>query len=218
MGDPVGELGGSRPNTWPTGEFVPGRWESSGDFLRFAPLSFSMSTRIESAHRPGQAEHSLHAYGLVDAVLGYVVFYVFVSRATPTVVELLVARLPDLSASAVRTGLAAALWFVLVVTLLDQLRKQVAAYRGRVPAGVPSESRALGYLGLVLGGGLVAAWTFDRAIEMGISLIRLVGTLDTSLFAPVEFVVMVVFFVTFGVASWALDRLVIGGVRSVVVR
>lgn len=59
-------------------------------------------------------------------------------------------------------------------------------------------------------------WTFETAVQAGIALIRIVGTLDSSAFVTVEFVVMVVFFVSFAAATHSLDRLVIGTVRRLI--
>lgn len=161
------------------------------------------------------------AYGPVDAALGFGLFYVLVDRATPVVVD--VAReVPGIDPSLVRFGLAAALWFVLTVTVVDQLRRQLAALgvgthdavdpdpASRAP---PTESVALAYLVLfVLGGGL--AWlTVERALETAVALIPAVAALDAGAFVSVDFAVMVVFFLSFAVATRSLDRLVVGGIR-----
>lgn len=166
---------------------------------------------------------SLPAYGAIDAVLGYVVFYVFVDRATPTVVDVVIAVLPDVSPSLVRLGLAGALWFILAVTLLDQIRRQLAALgvgsrddvsRAEQARGAPTDIQLVGYLVVLLLGGIIAAWTFEPAIRSGISLIRVVGTLDVTRFMFPEVVLMVVFFIAFAIATRALDRLLIGSVRK----
>src|SRR6056297_2245399 len=67
------------------------------------------------------------AYGPIDAVLGLVLFYVVVDRATPTVVDVFGEVLPDVSSSTVELGLAIFLWFVVAVTLIEQLRRQLIA-------------------------------------------------------------------------------------------
>lgn len=159
------------------------------------------------------------AYGPVEAALGFALFYVLVDRATPTVVDVISGALPP---SLVGLGLAAALWFVLAVTVLDQARRQLAALGvvgedrsgGRPDDRVaPSESRALAYLVGLLVGGLVAVWTYEGAVGTAVSLLRAVAALDAGAFATVEFVAMVAFFVSFGVATRSLDRLVVGGFR-----
>ncbi|WP_416841372.1 hypothetical protein [Haloferax sp. DFSO52] len=163
------------------------------------------------------------AYGPIDSVLSFVVFYIFVTRATPTIVDVF-SSITGLSPSAIGFGLAGFLWFILVVTLLDVVRRQFAAagFGSRQSteeqtrqAGVPSASRAVFYLVVVLVGGVVAVWSFEPAVAAGIGLIRMVGTLDTGAFDIVGFLVMILFFVSFGAATRALDRLVIGGVRAV---
>jgi hypothetical protein len=156
-------------------------------------------------------------------LLGYVVFYIFVDRATPTVVDVFTAALPDVSPSLVRLGLAGALWFILAVTLIDQLRRQLAALgvgsrddvsRAERSRGAPTDLRLVGYLVVLLLGGIVAVWTFEPAVRAGIAMIRIVGTLDVSGFVLLKFVLMVVFFVAFASATRALDRLIIGGIRK----
>lgn len=176
-----------------------------------------MSTHVDAGTPTGHARPFLPAYGPIDALLGFAVFYVFVDRATPTVVDVVTAALPGVTAGTVGFALAAALWFVLVVALLDQARRQLTALRETERRETPTtatEPRLLSYAALVLVGGVIAAWTFERAIEAGIAFIRAMATLEFGSLVPVELAVMVVFFVTFGVASWALDRLVIGGLRS----
>lgn len=185
-----------------------------------------MSTHVDAESRTGsRGGRYVPAYGPVDALLGYVLFYVVVDRATSTVVDVFGGLLTGLSPSAVRLGLAAFLWFVLVVTGIEQARRQLAALGvvgedrvGRAvwswTRAIPTEPQALAYLVLLVVGGLLAAWTFEGAIETAVSLIRVVGALDLEAFVLGEFLVMVVFFVSFEVATFALDRLLIGGVRE----
>ena len=162
------------------------------------------------------------AYGPVDAALGFALFYVIVDRATPTVVDVLTDVL-SVPPTLVGTGLAALLWFVLAVTVLDQARRQLAAlgvggYEGGWPnrpkPGVPSRELALAYFGGLVVGGLLAWWTFAPAVETAVSLIRVVAALDVGAFDLLAFLVMVVFFVSYAVATRSLDRLVVGGVRA----
>jgi hypothetical protein len=190
-----------------------------------------MNTHVESGPRTGSRdERYVPAYGPVDAVLGYALFYVVVDRATPTVVDVLAGALPGVSPSLVGLGLAALLWFVLAVTAIEQVRRQLAALgvvdgdatgwfarsgsRSRV---VPSEPRALAYLVLLVVGGLVATWTFDRAVETVVSLIPAVAAADVGAFATGEVLVLVAFVLAFEAATWALDRLLVGGVRALLI-
>lgn len=182
-------------------------------------MNTPVTTRSRTATRSGR---HVPAYGPVDAVLSFVVFYVFVERATPTVVDVLFGVL-DVAPSAIGFGLAALLWFVLAVTAIDQVRRQFAAlgvgsredvaraHRGRA---TPSEPQALAYVALLLVGGLVAYWTFEPAVRSGIDLIQFAATLDSAVFVPVDVVLMVVFFVAFAAATKSLDRLTIGAVRT----
>jgi len=173
---------------------------------------------METKKHGNRDQLPLLAYGPIDAALGYVVFYVFVDRATSTVVEVVSTAIPSMSPSVVRLGLAVLLWFILVVTFLDQLRRQLAALgfgsRGEQSRGAPTDLRLVGYLVALLLGGTIAAWTFEPAVQAGISLIWIVGTLDPTRFALLEFVLMIVFFVSFASATRALDRLIIGSIRK----
>lgn len=163
------------------------------------------------------------AYGPVDAALGFGLFYVVVDRATPTVVGEVTVAVAGVSPGAVQFGLAAFLWFVFAVTLVDQARRQLVALGvlrsdGRrawwpAPAGL-SGARAAGYLAVVVVAGVVAAWTFDTAVETAVALIPVVAALDAAAFPWGDFAVLVGFAVAFGIASHALDRLVVGGVRT----
>jgi hypothetical protein len=186
-----------------------------------------MNTHVDSGTEVGSRDgRYVPAYGPVDAVLGYALFYVVVDRATPTVVDVLGGVLGGVTAGSIRLGLAALLWFVLVVTVIDGARRQLAAL-GVVGDGepdrsvwspvIPSETQALAYVVLLALGGLVAAWTFESAVGTVVSLIRVVVTLDLGAFVLGEFLVMVVFFVSFEVAAYAADRLLVGGFRTMLV-
>ncbi|WP_410767396.1 hypothetical protein [Haloferax sp. DFSO60] len=167
---------------------------------------------------------SFPAYGPIDAAISYTVFYIFVEYATQTIVEAVTTVFPTVSPSSVRFGLAVFLWFILAVTLLDQIRRQLSALGGDAtddsrwynrPSGVPSGSWMVVYGVLTVVGGAIAYLTFDSALETGRVMIQLVATLDVSSFVPLDFIVLVVFFVSFGVATRSLDRLVIGGIRAI---
>lgn len=159
------------------------------------------------------------AYGPVNAALGYLLFYALVTRATPAAVEIIG---PLLGAGLVRLGLTAALWFILLVSLLEQLRRQLAAlgvghyrptyWRALSPA-VPSPGYLVAYLGLLLVGGAVAAWRLESALGTAVDLVRVVGRLELGALDVGAVVGLVVFFVAYGGASWAADRLLVGGIR-----
>jgi hypothetical protein len=184
-----------------------------------------MNTHVDSEtrrDRPVAGARYLPPYGPVDALLGYVLFYVVVDRVTPTVVAVAAELFPDVAPSAVQFALAAFLWFVLVVSTIDQLRRQLAALglgshsevdpdpTSRTP---PSEPMALvSLLGVVLGGAV--AWlSFDRGLEAVVTVVDAVVRLDVGSLLVVDLAVLLVFFVGYGVATWSLDRLVVGGLR-----
>jgi len=181
------------------------------------------STGYAGSHVGSREGRGLPAYGPVDAVLGYVLFYVLVDRATPTVVDVTTGALPSISPSTVGLGLALFLWFVLVVTAIDQVRRQLAAFGVGSDADVrraervrptPTRTQAALYLGLLVVGGVVAALTFEPALETAVSLIEIVAALDVGAFDLVAFVVITIFFVSYKAATWSADRLLVGGVRA----
>jgi hypothetical protein len=78
----------------------------------------------------------------------------------------------------------------------------------------PPSIRSAGYLVALAVGAAVAAVTVDPAIGTVVSLIRVLATLETAAFDPVAVLVMLVFFVAYGLATHALDRLVVDGLRA----
>ncbi|WP_458204575.1 hypothetical protein [Haladaptatus sp. NG-SE-30] len=182
-----------------------------------------MSTYVDAGSRTdSRSGRAIPAHGPLDAVLGFVLFYIVVDRATPTIVDVMTEVLPNVSPSLVGLGLASVLWFILVVTVIDQIRRQLAALGVGTHSAVSltetrttlTEAQALLYLALALVGSIVAVWTFDPAMETTVSMIRIVATIDVVAFVPADFVVMAIFFVSFGVTTRALDRLLIGGIRA----
>lgn len=182
-----------------------------------------MQTYADADRRiEGASGGHVPAYGPVEALFGYTLFYVVVDRATPTITATF-AEILAVPPSLVGLGLAVLLWFVLLATGFDQVRRQLAALgygshdavtRDADRFGTPSEGQALGYLALLLVGSVVVVWTFETALATTVSMIRIVTAVDPSGFVLEEIAVMVLFFVAFGVATRALDRLVIGGLRE----
>lgn len=169
---------------------------------------------------PRGSDRAFPAYGPVDAMLGYGLFVVVVERATPTVTTVF-ADVVSVSPALVGLGTAALLWFVFLVTAVEQCRRQLVAL-GVV--GTPSDEaetpalsgrRALGYLALAVGGGAVAAATADDALDATVGLIRAVSVVDAGAIGLGDVLLVAVFFVAFGLVTRALDRLVIGGLRAV---
>jgi hypothetical protein len=187
-----------------------------------------MNTTVTTQSDRGAAqEPGFPAYGPVEAVLGYAMFYVVIDRVTPAVVETFSVTVLDLSPSFVRFGLAAALWFVLAVTALDQVRRQLVALGvlgdGDDDPGLrlwsrvtPGSLRISGYAATFVVGTAVAAVTFERAIAALLALIPAVATADAVAVNLGGGLVLAVFFVAYGVATHSLDRLVVGTVRALV--
>ncbi|SNR24011.1 hypothetical protein SAMN06266787_101235 [Halorubrum ezzemoulense] len=124
-----------------------------------------------AARRVDEDDSQFPAHGPVEACLGYLLFYILVDRVTPPVFEAFGNTALCLPSSFVRFGLAAALWFVLVVTAVDQARRLAALgvgtyddpglrVRSRV---VPSSPRTTGYLLALIADTAVAMVTFDGA-------------------------------------------------------
>ncbi|OSP00139.1 hypothetical protein B9H04_10225 [Halorubrum ezzemoulense DSM 17463] len=124
-----------------------------------------------AARRVDEDDSQFPPHGPVEACLGYLLFYILVIRVTPAVVATSGDAALSLPSSFVRFGLAAALWFVLVVTAVDQARRLAALgvgtnddpglrVRSRV---VPSSPRTTGYLLALIADTAVAMVTFDGA-------------------------------------------------------
>jgi hypothetical protein len=160
------------------------------------------------------------AYGPVDAVLGYVLFYVVVELVTPAVVDVVTDALPGVSPGMVTSGLAAFLWFVLAVTVVDQIGRQVAAYRGRTDgtglwAHIPSETEATVATLAVVVGGALAASTFTAAMAALPDAVHALAAFDVAGLLALDVVTVVTFFASYAAATWGADRLLVGGVRTI---
>lgn len=196
----------------------------SSHFKMAAAVNSRMSTSVGSgSRRVSETNRHFPAYGPIDAVLGYILFYVLIDRVTPAIVTVFSETVLDLSSSFVRFGVAIVLWFILVVIIIDQTRRQLAAlgvftyddYQLRVWSRVtPSSVRTSGYLFAFFAGTVIAVRTFDRAVEVLLSLIPIVATVDVGAFDIVGLLEMIVFFLAYSIATHSLDRLLIGGIRA----
>ena len=82
-----------------------------------------MDTVISSeSYRLSGGDRQFPAYGPIEAILGYGLFYFLVERVTPAIVTVFSETVLDLAPSFIRFGLAVTLWFILIVTVIDQLR------------------------------------------------------------------------------------------------
>lgn len=182
-----------------------------------------MGSAVERDSPPDfNAARSFPAFGPIEATLGYGLFYVLVDRVTPAVIEVFSETVLDLPASLVGFGLAAGLWFVLAVTVFDQLRRQLAALgvlsvetdQLRLWSRLtPGPVRTGGYLLGLVGGSLVAWVTFDRAVNALLSLIPAVATIDVASIDLGGLVLMILFFLSYSLAARSLDRLLIEAIR-----
>lgn len=162
------------------------------------------------------------AYGPVEAVLGYAMFYVVVDRVTPAVVTVFSETVLDLSPSLVGLGLASALWFVFALTVVDQARRQLVALGVLADTGPPDLWSRLSlppvstgwHLVATVAGGAVAALTFEAAMAAVVALIPVVATVDVAAFVPGQILALLAFFVSYGVATRSLDRVAVRGVRA----
>ena len=185
-----------------------------------------MTTHVDTDTRRGESRRRVDAYrpayGPVDALLGYAMFYVVVDRATPVVTDVTDDLFPGVSPSAVGFALAAFLWFVFLVSTVEQVRRQLAALGLVSHAEVdpdpqtrrpPAEPVALGYLVVFGFAAGVASLTFERGIEVAVSLVPALAAFDIGSLLVADLVVMVLFFGSWAATTWSLDRLLIGGLR-----
>jgi hypothetical protein len=166
------------------------------------------------------------AYGPVKALLNLLLLYALVQFTTPTLVVTVTSTAPGVSAGLIETAVQLFVWFVFVVTVVDQIRRQQAATRERSLDERRPDDRTLGdrarlpvairvplYLTMVAVGMAVAAWTIERAVGTLLTMIRAVPTMDFYLVSTTDFVTMAVFFLAYALTVEALDRLLIGGLR-----
>lgn len=187
-----------------------------------AGVNSRMSASVGSGSREvSETDPQFPAYGPIDAILGYLLFYVLIDRTTPGIVTVFSETVLDLSPSFMRFGLAIVLWFILVVIIIDQTRRQLAAlgvvtyddHQLRVWSRVtPSSVRTSGYLFAFVAGAVIAVITFDLAVEVLVSLIPIMATVDVGAFDIIGLFEMIVFFLAYSIASHSLDRLLIGGI------
>lgn len=178
-----------------------------------------------NATTPGGREPRFPAYGPIEGVLGVAMLYLVVARATPTFVTVLEDLAPLFEPATVRTILAVTLWAILAATLVEQVRRQLTALdlyphakTAFDPSGRPlSGRRMVGYLVVLVLGLLFIPYTYDAALNTAAALIPTVAYQNAEPFFVWDFVVMVIFFITYGLTIRALDRLIIYGTRLALV-
>jgi hypothetical protein len=167
-------------------------------------------------------------YGPVRSLLGVGLLYVVVERATRALVATLAAVAPAVPADAIRLAMALSLWLVLALVVLAEGRRQVAGN----PRSFIAKEVLVKFLdqhrptpkwhALALGAALVGGWamwvgwarfvdSLDGILRIGLFLYRS-GNLGS--FDPLNLVYGVAFLVGFGLLSWGIDRLAIGGARE----
>lgn len=161
------------------------------------------------------------AYGPIEGVLGVAMLYLVVARATPTFVTVLEDLAPLFDPATVRTILAVALWVVLAITLVEQVRRQLTALdlyphakTAIDPSGRPLSGRHMvGYIVVLVLGLLFIPYAYDAALNTAAAIIPIVAYQSVEPFFVWDFIVMVVFFITYGLTIRALDRLLVYGTR-----
>jgi len=165
-------------------------------------------------------------YGLVDAILGFAMFYVVVATVTEPMAEGLSGIL-GVGPGAVRTWFAIALWVILGLTTLDQVTKQLRANPHRFADA--DERRTflererpgpIRYLGAILAtavGGGIAWFLLDEFLIAIVSVVGIVlGPATITSISLWTVFWLVSFSIGFGLFTFGLDRLVIGLVRDLI--
>jgi len=168
-------------------------------------------------------------YGILEAIVGYALFYTVVDFATPILVASLAADFPEYVPGAVQTWAAAALWIILGLTILGQLQAQASAnprvfgtreelihfLRDERPTGWKYRLNVT----LALVGGVVVwgLWSaFWNALE---ELLLAMPDLDAvTVLAPETIGTIAVFAVAFAALGRGIDRLVTGVAREALYR
>ena len=165
-------------------------------------------------------------YGLIDAILGYAMFYVVVSTVTDPIAEGL-AGILGVGPEAIRTWFAIGLWVILGFTVLGQLTTQLKdnphrfssaeERRAFIERRAPSPLRYLGAILATAVGGTIAWLLIDEFLIAIVSVaIVIVGPATITGLSLWTVVWLVCFSVGFGLFTFGLDRLVIGLVRDLI--
>lgn len=218
---------GSETDGGPTGgdgEPGPARADSSP--------SHRGSDAVTGSGSSGSHRAYASAYGSVEVIVVYVLFYLIVDLATPVIVEELAGPFPDQVPEPVTTYAAVALWLFLGLVLFAAVRTQVAENprvfddaderEAFLDEHRPTRETYLLSGALVVVGGVAAILTWDVFVAVLEDVLSvLVVELDGDRPALPD-AANVAFFVSFVIAVAAiargLDRLVVGGVRELLYR
>lgn len=166
------------------------------------------------------------AYGPIDSVLGFGLFYLLVDLATPLLAEAL-AGLLGVESAAVETFAAVLLWAVFAATAFGAVLTQTAdnprTFDDRtereafLAANRPRPWEYRLHVALATLGGAVAALAWETFVVVFEALLPAVVELDgtvPAVLTPGNVAAFVVFFLGFAAFSRGLDRLVIGTLRE----
>lgn len=165
-------------------------------------------------------------YGLVDAILGFAMFYVVVATVTDPMAEGL-AGILGVDPDAIRTWFAIGLWIILGLTVLGQLTKQLKdnphrfstddARRAFLERRRPGPLRYLGAILATTVGAAIAWLLIEEFLMALVSLaIVIVGPATITGISLWTVIWLVSFSIGFGLFTFGLDRLVIGLVRDLI--
>lgn len=170
-------------------------------------------------------------YGPIAGIIGYVVFFLVIDAIKPAIVTTVTDLFTSVSPSQVGTMLAVFLWFIFGLTVFgithDQLRKNPYEFTNRYELQVFIEEHRLPLLGYVLYttlavlGGIISLALWPSFIEVFSEFVLILsgevsGVADTV--TARDALTFVGFFLAFGAFSHGIDRLIIGGIRELIVR
>lgn len=171
------------------------------------------------------------AYGPVESLVGFGLFYLLVDRLTPVVADALAGPVPALVPEPFATLVALLLWLVFGLTVgttvLAQVRANPPTFGSAnerdafLDANRPSERDYRFNLALLVLGGSTAVLAWPTMLEVLRGLLPVVVTLDGTVPAVLtvgNVAVLVVFFLGFAAYARGLDRLVVGGMREFLYR
>lgn len=164
------------------------------------------------------------AYGAIQSLVGYVVFYLVVRAIRPTFTALFADY--GLDPEFVAFGVNAFVWLIFVLTVIGEGQRQWEAnprrfanqgeWRSFLEERTPSATVFLLYVGGVAFAGILALRYWDRFVRsIEAVIVEIVALPDIPAIPPVTIAWIVTIGVALAVFGWCLDRVVIGGARFV---